>query len=153
RLNKFDKDSNTPLKDVPCLESPHLRANLPPRGMGLIANANSPYTVFQSGGTTGQPNTTLFTHQDMRLINRCNARGFYATGLSPEDRVANLWAVGGLYMTFIHMNTVLQEYGCVNFPFSNHTPPENVFEVARQFEINCFTGITSVVLNCLREIR
>ena len=38
----------------------------------------------------------------------------------PEDRVVNQFAVGGLYMTFIHINRMLQQYGCQNFPFSNH---------------------------------
>lgn len=153
RLAGFDAKNEYPLKDVPFLTSADLRANLPPLSADLLTTDTGGWTVFQSGGTTGTPKTSLFTHAELEVINRCNARGFFATGLSPKDRVANLWAVGGLYMTFVHMNRVLQEYGCVSFPFSNHTPAEFVHGVAKRFGINCFTGITSVVLNTLRQIK
>lgn len=153
RLAGFDAKSENPLAHVPFLTSTDLRANLLPQSSQLLTTDSGGWTVFQSGGTTGTPKTSLFTHAELEIINRCNARGFFATGLSPKDRVANLWAVGGLYMTFVHMNRVLQEYGCVSFPFSNHTPAAFVHGVAKPFGINCFTGITSVVLNTLRQIK
>ena len=55
-------------------------------------------------------------------------------------------------MTFVHINRALQQYGCMNFPFSNHTPPDFVHTVVKLFNINCLTGIASVVLNCLRHM-
>src|SRR5262249_34222306 len=70
--------------------------------------------------------------------------------LTPQDRVCNLFAVGGLYMTFLHINRMLQQYGCMNFPFSNHTPVDFIRTVAKLFKVNCITGIASVALNCLR---
>ncbi|OFZ79497.1 MAG: hypothetical protein A2583_07710 [Bdellovibrionales bacterium RIFOXYD1_FULL_53_11] len=149
---ELDIGGEHPLKDFPVLTSQDLREQLPPVSGGLLTGHATAYTVFQSGGTTGVPKTSLFTHGEMELINACNARGFFAAGLEPGDRVANLWAVGGLYMTFIHMNRMLQQYGCTSFPFSNQTPADFVHTVAGLFKINCFTGITSVVLDHLREI-
>jgi phenylacetate-coenzyme A ligase PaaK-like adenylate-forming protein len=157
RLLEVDLHSDAPLKKVPVLTSNDLRTQVPPGGIGMLTRgglANEPLqcSVFQSGGTTGTPKTSLFSFEEMELINQCNARGFFAVGLNEHDRVANLWAVGGLYMTFVHMNRMLMEYGCTSFPFSNQTPIEFIHGVAKLFDINCFTGITSVVLNCLREI-
>jgi phenylacetate-CoA ligase len=152
RLSQVHREDLYPLKNVVPLNSGDLRAQLPPLGSGLMANSDRAFTVFQSGGTTGTPKTSLFTHDELEGLNHLNARGFYATGLRETDRVANLWAVGGLYMTFVHINRMLQQYGCENFPFSNQTPVDFIYTVAKQFNINVFTGITSVVLNSLRDI-
>jgi phenylacetate-CoA ligase len=141
-----------PLKNFPTLKPEELRTGLPPVSHDLLSQLTHSYSVFQSGGSTGTPKTSLFTHEELEIINLCNARGFYATGLTNNDRVANLWAVGGLYMTFIHMNRVLQNYGCMSFPFSNHTPAEFIYHVSKMYNINCYTGITSTVLNTLRAI-
>lgn len=149
---QLDMNDTYPLKKFPTLAASDLRENLPPVNNALLTQTQTGYSVFQSGGTTGAPKTSLFTHAEMEGINECNLRGFHAVGLSPNDRVANLWAVGGLYMTFIHMNRMLQQYGCVSFPFSNATPFDFINNVAQQFNINVFSGITSVVLNCLRDI-
>ena len=151
RLAGVNVDDEHPLKDLPLLTSQDLRENVPPGGTGLLTRTPDFCSVFQSGGTTGVPKTSIFSYEEMELINQGNARGFYAVGLEQSDRVANLWAVGGLYMTFVHMNRVLMEYGCMSFPFSNQTPFEFVHSVAKLFDINVFTGITSVVLNCLRD--
>lgn len=152
RLSRYEKGATHPLKHVPVLTSDELRTLLPPQSDVMVAGGVKDYTVFQSGGTTGMPKTTLFSHAELERLNLPNARGFFAAGLVPEDRVANLFAVGGLYMTFIHINRMLQQYGCMNFPFSNHAPVDFIHMVTQQFKINCFTGIASVVMNALRKM-
>ena len=152
RLAGYRPDAAHPLADVPVMTADELRTMVPPAGSDLLTSRGNDYTVFQSGGTTGVPKTTLFTHGELDGLDLPNARGFYAVGLRAEDRVANLFAVGGLYMTFVHINRCLQQYGCLNFPFSNQTPPAFVGSVAELFKINVFTGIASVVLGCLRSL-
>ena len=150
RLASYESSASAPLKNVPVLTSADLRDILPPVSDRLVAGGVKDYTVFQSGGTTGVPKTTLFSHAELERLNLPNARGFFALGLNENDRVGNLFAVGGLYMTFIHINRMLQQYGCMNFPFSNHTPVDFVHTVVKLFNVNCLTGIASVVMNCLR---
>lgn len=150
RLAAFDATLEHPLRHVPALRGEDLRALLPPTSTRLLSRKTENYTVFQSGGTTGFPKTTLFSHDELEALNAPNARGFYAVGLTPQDRVGNLFAVGGLYMTFLHINRMLQQYGCQNFPFSNHTPVDFIHTVVKLFKVNCLTGIASVVLNSLR---
>ncbi len=152
RLEAFDPTSEHPLKNVPTLESTHLREHIPPAGEGLLTESTGFYNVFQSGGTTGMPKTSLFTTAELQGLDLPNSRGFYACGMREKDRVANLWAVGGLYMTFVHINQMLLQYGSMNFPFSNQTPADFIHTVAKHFKINVFTGITSVVLSNLRKI-
>ncbi|MBI4402879.1 MAG: hypothetical protein HY537_01885 [Deltaproteobacteria bacterium] len=152
RLNAFEPRSDYPLANVPTLDCQAVRPLLPPQSEALVAGNRHDFTVFQSGGTTGMPKTTLFSDEEFEALAHPNARGFFAVGLIPSDRVANLWAVGGLYMTFLHINRMLQQYGCTSFPFSNHTPASFVHTVTRLFQINCFSGIASVVLNTLRQM-
>ncbi|MCX5795597.1 MAG: hypothetical protein NTY77_08905 [Elusimicrobia bacterium] len=150
RLSGFRPGAEHPLAAVPVLRSGDLAPLLPPKSERLVADRRAGRTVFQSGGTTGVPKTTLFSHEEMEALYLPNARGFYAVGLRKSDRVANLFAVGGLYMTFLHIHRFLEGFGCTNFPFSNHTPPEYVRTCARFFGINCLVGPGSVILNCLR---
>ncbi len=152
RLSTYEKSATHPLHRVPVLTSDDLRTLVPPQGDSLIVGGSTEYTVFQSGGTTAMPKTTLFSHSELEKLNGPNARGFFAVGLKASDHVANLFAVGGLYMTFIHINRFLQQYGCMNFPFSNQTSTDFIHTVTKHFQINCFTGIASVILNAVRDL-
>jgi phenylacetate-coenzyme A ligase PaaK-like adenylate-forming protein len=152
KLDKYAPKSDHPLHDVPVMSSSDLRTLVPPVSDKLLVPGVKGYSVFQSGGTTGIPKTTLFSHDELDRLTDLNARGFFAVGLTDDDRIANLWAVGSLYMTFIHMNRMMQQYGCMSFPFSNHTDSEFTGNVASLFKINCFSGISSVVLTTLRQI-
>jgi len=153
RLEGFDPKSSRPMKNVPVLQSSDVRELVPPVSRRLVTGGANDYTVFQSGGTTGTPKSTLFSHAELEGLNLPNARGFYACGLVPEDRVGNLFAVGSLYMTFVHINRMLQQYGCQNFPFSNHTAVDFIHTVVQQFDVRVLTGIASVVLNALRGMK
>ncbi|HTL12531.1 MAG TPA: hypothetical protein VL588_08600, partial [Bdellovibrionota bacterium] len=152
RLSAYDPKAEHPLLGVPAMGSDDLRPGLPPQGSDLVAHAGAAITYFQSGGTTGMPKSALFGNDEIEALAQPNARGFYALGLRADDRVANQFAVGGLYMTFIHINRMLQQYGCSNFPFANNTPVDFVHTVTKMFGINVFTGITSVVLSTLRGL-
>lgn len=152
RLAAYDARATHPLVGVPVLGSSELRELVPPRSQAIVAEAREGYTVFQSGGTTGAPKSTLFSHGELEQLNLPNARGFYACGLTSQDRVGDLFASGSLYMTFVHINRMLQQYGCINFPFANHTAPEFMHMVIRVFGINCLTGVSSILLDALRAM-
>ncbi len=152
RLEGFDLKSSQPLKHVSVLESKDLRELLPPISRQLLTENRPNYNVFQSGGTTGMPKTSLFSPEELSHLDLPNARGFFALGLSPQDRVGNLFAVGGLYMTFLHIHQMLNQYGCTNLPLSNATVPEFIYTVVKYFKVNVLTGISSVLLNALRFI-
>ncbi|MFC1521759.1 phenylacetate--CoA ligase family protein [Elusimicrobiota bacterium] len=152
-LSGYEKGAEYPLSRVPALTPDDLRKSLPPKSDKLFSQKTGNYSVFQSGGTTGSPKTTLFTHEELEALNLPNARGFFASGLNKSDRVCNVFATGSLYMTFIHINRMLQQYGCMNFPFSNYAPVDFIRGIIKLFNINCIAGITSVVLTCMRKMK
>lgn len=149
RLSAFKPGCEHPLAAVPVLTPEQSRLLLPPKSRRLVSQPAG-WTVFQSGGTTGAPKTSLFSHEEMEALYLPNARGYHAVGLRRGDRVANLFAVGNLYMSFLHVHRALEAFGCANFPFSNHADPVLVRNCCRLFGINCLTGVASVALNCLR---
>lgn len=151
-LSTVNVNDRNPLAKVPYLTSSKMRTALPPMSRDLISKPGTDYTVFQSGGTTGVPKTTLFSYEEMEHINELNARGFYAVGLTDQDKVANLWAVGALYMTFIHMNRMLMEYGCMNFPFTNYAEKDFLVNIVKTFKVNAFTGMSSAILTTIRQL-
>ncbi len=153
RLKKFDPRSPHPLAEIAPLSGGDLRDVLPPLGRSLLTTQTGGYSVFQSGGSTGIPKTTLFTNEELELLTPANGRGFHAVGLEKNDRVANLWASGSLYMTFIHMNRFLQQAGCQNFAFGNNTAPDFIHTITKLFEVNVYSGIASLVLGALRNLK
>src|SRR5688572_11836275 len=77
RLNVYEPGATHPLSRVPLLSSSDLRDLVPPASDRLVVGGAKDYTVFQSGGTTGIPKTTLFSHAELEGLNLPNARGFF----------------------------------------------------------------------------
>lgn len=148
-------DFFTQFSELPVLTPGLFKANIPPENEQLLDPSwrNHAHTCFQSGGTTGRPKTSIFSYKELHRLKHGNSRGFYASGLRASDKVANLFAVGGLYMTFIHIQEMLEHYGCSNYPISNATAPDAAADLIRTFQINTLTGITSVILDVLRVSR
>jgi phenylacetate-CoA ligase len=151
RLQSYDPKSEHPLSQVQVLLPDELKSALPPFGSDLVRQNAGAYSVFQSGGTTGFPKTALFSSDEMDGLDLANARGYYACGLLPSDRVGNLFAAGSLYMTFIHINAMLQRYGCTSLAFSHVVDPSFFKMVAEKFQVNTLAGVSSIILNVLRE--
>src|SRR5437016_3837940 len=80
RLAAYDPSAEMPLAGVKTLTSVDLRELVPPNGNTLVTGGSRDYTVFQSGGTTGLPKTTLFSHAELERLTLPNARGFFACG-------------------------------------------------------------------------
>ena len=57
--------------------------------------------VLNSGGTTGAPKYSYFSNEEWDSSIALSARAFGGTGLRDGDRVANLFATGNLYASFI----------------------------------------------------
>ncbi|WP_166223729.1 acyl-CoA reductase [Pseudomonas atagonensis] len=72
---------------------------------------------FRSGGSSGAPVLSAFSHDDFNRQMRATADGLFAAGLDPsDDRVMNLFFCGGLYGGFISFNKVLELMGATHWP-------------------------------------
>ncbi len=152
RLRSYRKGAPHPLAEIPALRAEETAGALPPAGRALFSREDGHFTVFQSGGTTGMPKTSLFAADELVALDAPNARAFFAAGLEPGDKVGNFFAVGALYMSFVHTNQMMQQYGCTNFPFTNHAPADFVRTVIGHLGVNVLVGPTSALLATLRSL-
>ena len=139
-------DGLADLERLPVLEKGPFMAASPPDGEGTLTGPMGGAYVFRSGGSTGDPKFSLYAHGEFRRLAEIFLRTYGAAGLRPEDRVGNLFASGSLYASFVFVNRLLEEMGCLSFPFSNTASPEVVARHVRMFGINVLVGFPSWLL-------
>ncbi|WP_025109978.1 aldehyde dehydrogenase family protein [Pseudomonas sp. H1h] len=72
---------------------------------------------FRSGGSSGAPVLSGFSHDDFQRQMRAAADGLFAAGLDPaQDRVMNLFFSGGLYGGFSSFSKVLEQLEARHWP-------------------------------------
>jgi phenylacetate-CoA ligase len=86
---------------------------------------------FRSGGSSGTPTLSGFSHRDFQRQMRATADGLFAAGLDPRyDRVMNLFFSGGLYGGFFSFAKVLELLGATHLPMG--APADDDYsEIAR----------------------
>lgn len=139
---------------LPLLERETLKAQTPPAGTGLLTCPPAPPTGghwLRSGGTSGDPKLSIFGYEDYEEDMARAARGAWAAGLRPGDKVANLFFAGDLYGSFLSLNRVLELVGANSFPFTNNAPAESVITCLREFGIGTVMGLSTWVQGVLAE--
>ncbi|MCF3124376.1 AMP-binding protein, partial [Streptomyces arenae] len=77
------------------------------------------HLYFRSGGTTGAPALSVFTHHDYDTQMRAAAHGLLAAGFDPaRDRAANLFYCGGMYGGFISFFSILERLNATQIPLA-----------------------------------
>lgn len=72
---------------------------------------------FRSGGSSGTPALSGYSHGDFHRQMRATADGLFAAGLDPaRDRVMNLFFCGGLYGGFLSLAKVLELLDITHLP-------------------------------------
>ena len=140
------------LEALPVLTKHHLIAHTPPESEDLLTGPLESAYVFRSGGTTGQPKFSPFSFEEFRRFTAMFLRTYQAAGLRSSDRVANLFACGSLYASFIFVNRCLEELGCVSFPFTGSAPFDVVGRNMELFPINTLMGFPSWVLEVVQRL-
>jgi phenylacetate-coenzyme A ligase PaaK-like adenylate-forming protein len=139
----------TSLDDIrrfPVFTKNEVTPNLPPVGHEALTAPLSGAYVFRSGGTTGDPKFAVYSTEEFRRYVDIFRRTYHAAGLRAGDRVANLFTCGSLYASFIFVNRMLEEMGCLNFPFTTGANPDLVVEYIQKFNINVLVGFPSWLL-------
>lgn len=118
----------------------------PPRSEDALTGALTNAHVFRSGGSTGEPKFSVYSHAEFGACMPFFQRTYGAAGLRQNDRVANLFAAGGLYASFKFVDRLLETMGCLNFPYTAAAEPETVAEGVIRFHINVLAGFPSRLL-------
>ncbi|WP_434611234.1 long-chain-fatty-acyl-CoA reductase [Pseudomonas sp. D2-30] len=103
---------------------------------------------FRSGGSSGAPVLSPYSHRDFDRHMRAAADGLRAAGLDPMyDRVMNLFYGGSLYGGFLSFTKILEQMDVVHYPMSA-PPDDNFAEIAQlivEHRINTLMGMPSTL--------
>lgn len=146
RLVDVSVSGRADLARVPILGKEAWVAASPPRSEAALTRPLAGAYVFRSGGSTGDPKFSIYAAEEVAASTVQFRRSYMAAGLAPTDRVANLFAAGGLYASFVLVNRLLEDLGCLNFPYTAAAPAEVVADGAARFGIDTLLGFPSWLL-------
>ena len=110
--------------------------------------------VFNSGGTTGTPKYSYFSHEEWDSIVTLSARCYESAGLRDGDRVANLFASGNLYASFLFATESMRRARprVVQFPlgFSPNLAPAAA--IIHEFKLNVLAGFPTHLLRIIEHL-
>lgn len=108
--------------------------------------------VFKSGGSSGAPKYSYFTHEEWITFTKCFGAGMSQGILDSGDRVGNLFYVGDLYASFLFIKDSLQwidEKKISQYPIAGSTNLEAILSTCEEFKINVLCGVPSQLLKIL----
>lgn len=110
--------------------------------------------VLNSGGTSGAPKYSYFSDQDWDTINALSAKSYEAAGLVDGDRVANLFASGNLYASFIFATMSLKgaRPRVMQFPLGFAPNFGPVAAIIQAFRINVLAGVPAHLLRIIDHL-
>lgn len=146
RLGDVSIAGRVDLVHLPVLDKDDWLAASPPRSTDALTRPLAGAYVFRTGGSTGDPKFSAFATTEFRAFARYFRRTYRAAGLTRTDKVANLFACGSLYASFIFVNRMLEDTGCLNFPFTAAAEPAAVARHVQLFGINVLVGFPSWLL-------
>lgn len=152
RMAALSIDDPDVLSAIPILSKEDLVAHSPPESEALLTGPLASAYLFRSGGTTGAPKFSPFAIAEFQRWVGIFQRTYGAAGLRPDDRVANLFVCGSLYASFIFINRMVEEMGCLNLPFTASASPEAVSSHLELFDVNALMGIPSWLLEVVAAL-
>ncbi len=99
--------------------------------------------VLNSGGSTGEPKFSYFNNAEWDSGVALEARAIAATGVTTGDRVANFFASGFLYFSFILMLEALKATNIkvLQLPIGYFAPLPDATRLMRAFRVNVIAGL------------
>lgn len=105
------------------------------------------HLFFKSGGSSGEPKLSVFSHDDYHIQMSAAADGLFAAGLDPaRDRCMNLFFGGGLYGGFISFFSILENLKAIQFPMGAHPDTAMVAKTIVGQKANVLLGMPSYLV-------
>jgi len=148
-LYKELPSSDFAFEDVPIISQDEFwHANTPDKLLALTGPTRDG-VVYKSGGTTGSPKYSIFTHEEWQIFTTIFGQGMAKNGLLPGDRVGNLFYAGELYASFLFIYKSIENCGLpiVQFPLGGSASLETFCDCIEQNGMNSLAGVPSTFVN------
>ena len=143
---------STRLTDYPVLDSQRFWAANTVQDNQVFTAPLTEGITFKSGGTTGQPKYSVFTHAEWRSFTDAFGQGMRRAGLQPGDRIGNLFYAGKLYASFLFIARSIEAAGVgICYPIAGDDLDENL-ATWRQFDLNVLAGVPTTLMKLLERL-
>ncbi len=110
--------------------------------------------VLNSGGSTGSPKFSYCTYEEWDSAVALLVRSLDQSGLQAGDRVANLYASGYMYSSFMFVMESLEtmETPVVQLPIGVFAPPPDAVRIIRTCGANVWAGLPTPMMALVDQI-
>lgn len=142
---KSDKISDLPIVDQATFWKGEVLTSKSPDGI-----------VFKSGGSTGAPKYSYFTHLEWIAYTTSFGWGMSEGIIDHGDKIANLFYAGDLYASFLFIKDSLQfipseKKRITQYPIAGQTDHIQILKIIEEFGINTIVGVPSAILTLLEK--
>lgn len=127
--------SSITLRDYPLTSSSQLKSTIHQAGR-----------FFASGGSTGKPKHVFYSNEDWLETMKAFAFVFKAQGLQKGELVANLFASGSLYSSFLAVDRYSEELELAQLPIGGLTKIDEIVEILLNFKPTAIFGLPSLIM-------
>ncbi len=105
--------------------------------------------VLNSGGSTGEPKFAYYTNEEWDSSVALEARALEGTGLADGERVANFFASGFLYFSFILLaeSLKLTRAKVLQLPIGYFAPLPDAARLLRAFRVDVIAGLPTHLMS------
>ncbi|MFS8096282.1 phenylacetate--CoA ligase family protein [Lentzea alba] len=143
----YDGIEGSSLAELPVIDQAAFWAANTVRDNQVLTRAHTDGLIFKTGGTTKAPRVSFYTNEEWDAMCRTYAETLPAAGLRHGDRIANLFAAGELYSSFIFALNSLQRspIDLVQLPVTGSAPVEFTLTTMQDFDANVVAGFPTTL--------
>lgn len=119
---------------LPVLTRTEIHERAYPHSTDMLTRPLEDAIIISTGGSSGIARYTTYTHAEWDAFVSCQAAAMRILGITPQDRVANLFIAGHFWPSFLGLHDCIKKLGAVHLPISANIPMDEVVKLCRTFE-------------------
>lgn len=100
---------------------------------------------FASGGSTGKPKHVLYSNHDLDRMCELLAENFRRSGVKPGTKVANLFAAGTLYSSFLAVDKYCEKMQLAQLPIGGLADPTEIVKLLAHHQPEAVFGLPGLL--------
>lgn len=136
------------ITDLPVIDQDAFWAANSPSDNRLMTGTATDGIAFKSGGTSGNPKFSFFARDEWVSFCEAFGRGMSANGLTPGEKVANIFYGGELYASFLFITKSIEHAptGAIVYPVMGATDPGVILQILAEHQIDVLAGVPSSII-------
>ncbi len=119
---------------LPILERQEIFDNSYPQTKSMLTCDLTDMIIISTGGSSCVARYTTYSHKEWDAFAEMQSQAMKVLGVTPEDKVANLFIAGHFWPSFLGLHECIKKVGAVHLPISSNIPPEEIVKLCLQFE-------------------